>query len=374
MINFSIIAFLISIIFLIIAVFYDVKYRLIPNILIIIMLLVACSLAIIESIYCNSWSYLLNSLFAGFIAFLATFVLWNIGVFAGGDLKLFVALAFLNPQAPAILSTSFYYASAIPLFILVLIVASLFSALPYLLLLSLYYLIAKCSSQQWNWFVQRKFWVSSLASILVVFLISSVVNLFYLATSLFVILILIFLMILLFSMIRRVNSIIFNFILCSLYVILFLFVLLTGRISVAFKISDLITIVVCVVIADILQAVYKIIKTQALRKQVLVAKLKEGDIPVNNYYWLHGKLKISEIGHLAAIRQKLSGHYSKNLKIDSHNASGIAKEDITFLKRMYKNRLIDRQIWLKASIPFTPAVLIGYLFLAIAGELLCIVF
>ena len=62
--------------------------------------------------------------------------------------------------------------------------------------------------------------------------------------------------------------------------------------------------------------------------------------------------------------------YYTNLKVDSSGACGLSKEDILFLKTMYKNNLIDNKIYLRKTVAFTPAILLGYILII----LLCLLY
>ena len=64
----------------------------------------------------------------------------------------------------------------------------------------------------------------------------------------------------------------------------------------------------------------------------------------------------------------LKNKYYNDLKIDSNKAGGLNSDDITFLKRMYKNNLITKEIILKDSQAFVPAVLLAYILLILIGE------
>lgn len=124
--------FAISLIGLIIASYTDLKERIVPNKL--NLFLVSSGLLVHFSFSCLSNSLLLfgYALFALAYSFLFAYFLYKIGVWAGGDVKLFAALAVLNPVNPFI--ARFFglnsFTINMPLFPIELFVFTIFAMLP----------------------------------------------------------------------------------------------------------------------------------------------------------------------------------------------------------------------------------------------------
>jgi len=374
MFNFSVIAFFVTLLFLVVAVFYDVRYRIIPNFLIVTMLVFSIIFAVFQSIYFSSWNYLINLLVAVFITFAVAFVFWLLGVFAGGDLKLFVGISALNPLPPIILATSFYNSSVFPIFALVLIIVSIFATLPYLLGLLTCGILSKKYTLNLDVLLQKQFWKSSILSILTVFAISSFANLLSVAISPILLFAASFLILFALSAVRKINRFLFESILCVIYILLAIVAISVSKFYTVFSVINFIEIALFILVIDLILVLHRNIKARLLRQATLISKLHVGDVTANNYYYSKNKIVVVENTFFNMINQLLKGTYYKNLRIDASRASGLEKNDITFLKRMYKNRLIGKKIDIKMTIPFTPSVLIGYLFLALIGGLLCVIF
>jgi len=374
MFNFSVIAFFVTLLFLVVAVFYDVRYRIIPNFLIVTMLVFSIIFAVFQSIYFSSWNYLINLLVAVFITFAVAFVFWLLGVFAGGDLKLFVGISALNPLPPIILATSFYNSSVFPIFALVLIIVSIFATLPYLLGLLTCGILSKKYTLNLDVLLQKQFWKSSILSILTVFAISSFATLLSVAISPILLFAASFLILFALSAVRKINRFLFESILCVIYILLAIVAISVSKFYTVFSVINFIEIALFILVIDLILVLHRNIKARLLRQATLISKLHVGDVLVNNYYYSKNKIVVVENTFFNMINQLLKGTYYKNLRIDASRASGLEKNDITFLKRMYKNRLIGKKIDIKMTIPFTPSVLIGYLFLALIGGLLCVIF
>jgi len=98
--------FFLSIIALLIATYTDLKERMVYNKLTYTLIGAGLGLKIIESIKAESIEPLLFAIGAGAIAFGVSYLLWKIGVWAGGDVKLVTALAIVNPINYAVLANA----------------------------------------------------------------------------------------------------------------------------------------------------------------------------------------------------------------------------------------------------------------------------
>ncbi|HLC92203.1 MAG TPA: prepilin peptidase [archaeon] len=128
--------FLITLVALIVATYTDLKERLVSNGLTYGLIAAALLLKGAESYFAANLWPLQESLLAGAIAFAASYALYRIGVWAGGDVKLVTAIAFANPLNYGVLSGIFplpAWASgtiALPIFSVALILASAFMVFP----------------------------------------------------------------------------------------------------------------------------------------------------------------------------------------------------------------------------------------------------
>ena len=118
-----------------------------------------------------------------------------------------------------------------------------------------------------------------------------------------------------------------------------------------------------ILLFSIFKNTYKIVKDKVLIEEKKISNLKEGDLPVYNYYYKNKKLTLIKPTLFTKIKMLVSGSYYLNLKIDSSKSCGLVNKDILFLKTMYKNNLISNKIYLRKTLAFVPAVLLGYILL-----------
>ena len=134
------IQFSITLIFLGYASFTDLKERIVRNSITFSLIFLGLIFHLILSFYFNDFGFIFNSISAGILAFLFSFILYKTGVWAGGDVKLFTGIAVLNPFNPSALSFLVPFLSvkifSLPLFFLLLFILSILSVFPYAIILS----------------------------------------------------------------------------------------------------------------------------------------------------------------------------------------------------------------------------------------------
>lgn len=124
--------FAISLIGLIIATYTDIKERVVQNKLNLFLVISGLLIHFSFSYLNNSWLLFGYALFALAYSFLFSYFLYKIGVWAGGDVKLFAALAALNPVNPFIAKFFGFngFTISVPLFPIELFVFTIFAMLP----------------------------------------------------------------------------------------------------------------------------------------------------------------------------------------------------------------------------------------------------
>jgi len=342
-----------SLIFLIVATITDIKTREISNKLILFFL-------VFGIVFKALWAFLTNnppilylfllSIISSFIFFL---ILWELGVIAGGDLKLFLVLAIMIPN----ISLPFNIPTF--LFPVILFFISLFMVLPWLLIYSLYFIFKKKYYKE----ILKELFSKPRAramcnSFLVVFLLSGVFSILYFLTPL-VLLVLSFLAALL---IYRFKGLYFYVVLFISYIGLASYMIFT-KTTVPFSLSFVLSAVMFLFLFSLLSILYKTTKSKILIEHKKINALKEGDLLLYNYYFYNKKIKLIKPTALTKIKMLIANTYYKNLKIDSSYAGGINAKDILFLKYLYKNNLINNKIVLKKTLAFVPAVLLSYIFM-----------
>jgi len=371
MFNFILFSFLITLLFLIISTIYDFKYRIIPNKLILLFLIIGFITIILQTIFLHSFSIFVNSMISLGITIILGYLLWEIGLFAGGDVKLFIVISILNPvnlnYFGYLLNTT---VTKTPVFSINLLLTSILCVIPVLVVIAIYkFIFNKYYLILYNILKKKSTYISIFNSIFLIYFITSFSNIFALSTPIILIYIFSIIFLIFFNKVQKYNEKYFYYFLLILYALLFLFTYLSKSISSnIFKLSDLINISLIIISIYFLVVIYRIISNYIFSKEIDIKYLKEGDVTFNNYYFYKNKLIVKDTGFLKTITQMLSGKYYNHLIIDSSKVGGLNKQDIKFLNKLYSNNSIDRNIKLKKTIPFTIYVLIAYILLNFIGD------
>jgi archaeal preflagellin peptidase FlaK len=374
MFNFSVFIFLTTFLFLFFASYFDIKKRIIPNYLVFYLFLIGLITKIIQTIVFSNINIILNSLLSVVLAFVISYILWEIGLFAGGDLKLFVAISILNPFNLNLfnnLGFSFGTASQ-PIFFLTLIIVSILATAPIIIIQSLYlFIFKKHHFILWNILKSKNHLFSFFSSVLVLYLISSLLNFFSLSIPILFYFIFSIALLIFFKRLEDYNKNHFYYFTGICYLTLIIISIVFNKNI--FSFIDLITIIVAIKLIFLGVTIYKIIASKILTKSKKLSSLKEGDVVLNNYYKVGNKVIEKRISFFKYLKLILNNTYHKNLIIDSRRVGGLLPEDITFLNSSYKHNL-EKQILLKKTIPFTPSVLVAFILLNIFGDFIWMLF
>lgn len=364
MFNFPFFIFSTTTLFLIFASFYDIKKRIIPNYLVFFLFLIGLVTKIIEAIVFSSINILLNALLSFIIIFIISFFLWESGFFAGGDLKLFSSLAILNPFNLNFLNfLGLFGTIASPTFPITLLIVSILITAPILILNSLYLFIFKGNHFiLWDILKSKDTIFSFLNSVLVLFFISSFLEVFGLNFPIIFYLLFSIVLLIIFKKIEKLNN--FYVIMGVFYALLLITSIIIKKN--VFSIISLITIIITIKLIYFFVTIYKIISTRILSENKKLKNLKEGDVLIYNYYKQGKKIIEKKANFFYYLKNIINNTYYKNLVVDSRKVRGVSKEDITFLKRTYNN--LDKELVVKKTIPFTPSVLFAYVLLNFAGD------
>jgi len=371
MFNFILFYFLITVLFLFTSTIYDLKYRMIPNKLILLFLIIGFITVILQAIFFKSFNIFTNAMISLVVTIVLGYLLWEIGLFAGGDVKLFIVISILDPINPNyfvyLLGTT---VTKTPIFSINLLLTSILCVIPVLVVIAIYkFIFNKYYLILFNLLKKKSTYISIFNSIFLIYFITSFSNIFSLTTPIILIYIFSIAFLIFFNKIEKYNVKYFYYFLIVLYGLLFLFADLSNTTSLAiFKLSDLIDISLIIISIYFLVVIYRIISVHVFSKEVDIKQLKEGDVTFNNYYFYKNKLTVKKTGLLKTISQMLFKNYYKHLIIDSSKVGGLNSQDIRFLNKLYSNNSIDRKIKLKKTIPFTIYVLVAYILLNFIGD------
>jgi len=361
-------AIIVSVIGLVIATYTDLKERIVPNKL-------NYSLAIIGLIIFGAYSissleisFFLFSFIGMCWGFFFGWILWKVGIFAGGDVKLFMGLGALNPLTPGLLNMGIFNTGPLFLFPISLFIFSLLAFFPYGMIFVLFKLT---KNKKFRKEVTKDMKEKTLLGIHASFFIAGT----------YVIL----------------SSIIPFELLWSLIIVEFVIIFGWGRLKkkkvygtiVAFilgaYLNPFLTIQSLIGILFMIVIVYGIIKLMfslrpLLSTKILVSKIEEGMIPAKSLMWKGKKVVGVEPMGIANIikyvkEQKIDKLFEKKkLIVSATKARGFNEDEMKVIKKLARSELIPKTMSIKESMPFVPTMLIGYLLAIIFGDFLWFLF
>ncbi len=358
--------FFLSIVFLGIASYTDIKQRVVPDKLSTAMVFSGLAIHLFFSVAENNFMLIAASAAAAAGTFFFGYVLWKMGVWAGGDVKLFTGIAALNPVNPSILShigildKAVFGSIALPVFPLTLFIFSVFTMAPVALLVGAKKLMKKGISVG-TFFGDKKMAFFSCAK-WAMFLSGTTHFLqganFFLAVTI----------VLVFGALGKKTKAI--------------------AAAVVFAAALFYSPVQSAMVAGIMLVFFFFLFYAAkaftgakknLREKKKITGLEEGTIPAETIVENNGKieriqpLSLEKVIEAAAKSPKelLALLQPKGKILASHRkASGLTLEEINKLKHLVRNKKLDDHIMVKESVAFVPGVLFAYVLLNVIGDFL----
>lgn len=314
------------------------------------------------------------------VIFVVGYILWKFGAWAGGDVKLFTALAALIPFYPAILNYNLFGVefpiAATYSFPFTLIINSLLSILPFLLIYVLYiavrkkpYLLDELLSPI------KKDYKKNIVSTLVVtsaFALTLIVTSYFNITSylqyIIISLISIYLLTLVISKLpNRLKAIIIS--------VLIVFALYTHLNNLELAIIAVFVLFILITAIGIIRKLLTSVNKEALQDDYKIEDLKEGMIPAYNMYELENEIYIDDKSFFEKIRGSLksgdaTGITKPNGKLlIGSMAAGLTNDNIELLKKLFEENKIENKVRIKRGVPFAPSIFIGLLISLFIGDL-----
>ncbi len=372
-INIPIITTIIAILACIYASYSDLKRGIIPNKL--TFPLIGLGL-ILNGIYAfiigEIWFIMVCAVVTGVI-FALGYLLWKMGAWAGGDVKLFTALAALIPFAPVfvsyqILGVPFPVEGVYP-FPLTLIINSILSILPFLLIY-VFYVVVKTKPHLIGELTApiKKDYKKNIVLTLV---ITSAVTLTYFISQQLRIQIIIISLILIY-LLALVISKLPNYVKAVL-----VSVVTAAALFYNFKVT-LISIVVLFISIIIIEIVKKLLTTvskEALQDDYPLEKLHEGMIPAYNLYQRDDEIYVDDKSFTDKIKETFKTRDFSILtappgkRLVGTMAAGLTSKDIDLLKKLKDEDKIPNTFRVKKGVPFAPSIFIGLLISIFVGDL-----
>jgi len=362
--------FSITVIGLLIATYTDLKERMVYNKLTYTLIGLGIGLKIIETIKTQSTEPILTAIAGGVIAFAVAYLLWRLGVWAGGDVKLVTAIAVINPINYAALAgmlslTNWPFTTInLPIFSISIIIYSALAVFPLGLLMSLTAVTKhpRILEKTIETLKEKAKQIVGLG----VLIAGTRIILGQLGVMDFFVLVVLVGMTFLPKKIRLWSTIaialaglalnIGDFVLNSVYVILPL-LFLYG-----------------------FWKLYSESKEFAFKQTIQTAKLEEGMIPDKYLVEKGSKVELVERPSIKRVIKNLMNNRIENSLEDFQikgkiiaspsQAGGITGENVKLLKEKAEKGLAPKKIVVRKTMAFVPAILIAYLALQLTGDLL----
>jgi preflagellin peptidase FlaK len=376
-INIPLISIIIAIAACAYASYSDLKVGLIQNKLTFPLIAIGIILNGIYVFYTANLLIFVEAIILTAIIFVIGWLFWRIGAWAGGDVKLFTAVAALIPFYATtyyptivnyqILGWQFPMLSLYP-FAFTLIINSILAMLPFLLIFVFYIAIK-----------QKPYLIEELISpikeyrknLVLTLVISSAVTITLALTIEFKIQIIILSLILMY-LLTLIISKVPNKIKAVLVSVVTVYALFTNY---QITISGIIFLFISIILIEILKKLLTSVSKKALQDDYELEDLKEGMISAYNVYENDEEVYEDKTTFFSRMKEGISkGDVSKlnpphDKLIVSTLAAGLTKKDIEYLMELKNKNKIDNKFKIKRGVPFAPSIFIGLLISLFIGDL-----
>ena len=306
------------------------------------------------------------------VIFALGYIFWKLGAWAGGDVKLFTALAALLPFYPLTLTYNIW-GVAFPIvsmygFPVTLIINSLLSILPFLLIYVLFIVVRRKPYLMDELLTPVKEYKKNIVLALVT---TSSVSLTYILLpylpykTIIVYLILIFVL-------SFVISKLPNMIKAVIISIFTVFALYT---NLKVTVIGIVVIFLSITAIGLIRKLITSVNRRALQDDYEISDLKEGMIPAYSMYENGDEVYVDNKGFFGKIKESFKNGDTtsfaapKGKLLISSMAAGLTNENINLLKKLFEANKIDSKVKIKKGVPFAPSILIGLLISLFIGDL-----
>ncbi len=363
---------IIAIIACLYASYTDLKRGIIPNKLTFPLIAIGIILNGVYAFMIGDLWFIVICLVVTGVIFALGYLFWKMGAWAGGDVKLFTALAALLPFYPALISYQILGVS-FPLeasysFPLTLIINSILSILPFLLIY-VFYIVVKTKPHLMNELIAPvKDYKKNIVLTLVI--TSAVtITLFITQTTQFQIIIISLILIYILSMLisKLPNQVKAVFV--SLFTVAALFY------NFQVTIISIVFLFISIMIIEVIRKLLTTVSKEALQNDYPLDELKEGMIPAYNLYQRDDEIYVDD----KSFTNKLMESFTKRdpsllttppgKRLIGTLAAGLTCDDIKLLKKLNSESKISSKFRIKKGVPFAPSILIGLLISLFIGDL-----
>lgn len=373
MIDIPLITATIAIVACLYASYSDLKRGIIPNK--VTFPLIAIGI-ILNGIYAftigNIWFIIICAVVTGVI-FALGYLFWKMGAWAGGDVKLFTALAALVPFNPILIS---YQVFQVPFpvigiypFPLTVIINSILSILPFLLIY-VFYVVVKTKPHLIDELISPVK-TDYKKNIVLTLVITSAVTLAYFISQQFRIQLIIIILILIY-LLSLVISKLPNYVKAVLVsVVTAAAIFYNPKIT----IISIVVLFISIIIIEIIKKLLTTVSKEALQDEYPLKELKEGMIPAYNLYQRDDKVYVDDKSFTDKIKDSFKTRDLSILtappgkRLVGTLAAGLSTDDIQLLKQLHHEGKISSKFRVKKGVPFAPSILIGLLISLFIGDL-----
>lgn len=351
----------------------DLKRGIIPNKLTFPLIAIGLVLNGIYAVMIGELWFIVVCLVVTGVIFALGYLFWKMGAWAGGDVKLFTALAALIPFNPIIIS---YQVFQVPFpvegiypFPLTVIINSILSILPFLLIYVFYVVVKNKPHLMGELTSPLKEYKKNIVLTLV---ITSAVNItFFISQQLrFQIIIISLLLIYLLSMLisklpNRVKAVV-----VSLVTVASLFY------DIKITLISIVVLFISIIIIELVRKLLTSVSKEALQDDIPLDELKEGMIPAYNLYqrdddevFVDDKSFTDKMKESFKTRDPSMITATPGKRLIGTLAAGLTIDDIQLLKQLHQKDKIDNAFRVKKGVPFAPSILIGLIISLFIGDL-----
>jgi archaeal preflagellin peptidase FlaK len=373
MIDIPLVTATIAIVACLYASYSDLKRGIIPNKLTFPLIAIGI---ILNGIYAftigNIWFIIICAVVTGVI-FALGYLFWKMGAWAGGDVKLFTALAALVPFNPILIS---YQVFQVPFpvigiypFPLTVIINSILSILPFLLIY-VFYVVVKTKPHLIDELISPVK-TDYKKNIVLTLVITSAVTLAYFISQqlriqlIIIILILIYLLSLVISKLPNyVKAVLVSVVTAAA-------IFYNPKIT----IISIVVLFISIIIIEIIKKLLTTVSKEALQDEYPLKELKEGMIPAYNLYQRDDKVYVDDKSFTDKIKDSFKTRDLSILtappgkRLVGTLAAGLSTDDINLLKQLHHEGKISSKFRVKKGVPFAPSILIGLLISLFIGDL-----
>ncbi|WP_144011621.1 A24 family peptidase C-terminal domain-containing protein [Methanobacterium paludis] len=380
-VNIPLICAVIAILACIYASYSDMKNGIIPNKLTFPLIGIGIVLNGIYAFTIGNPLFIVMALIYTAVIFVLGYVFWKFGAWAGGDVKLFTALAALLPFPVTlfnytILNEQFPVIATYP-FPLTLILNSILSIFPFLLIFVFYvavktkpHLVGELLSPVKQY---KKNIVLSLAITSAVTITFQLTQLLHIQMFQYQILILSFILIYILTLViskspNRIKAVIIS-------------VVTVFALYEKFEITlmGILFLMISLTVIEIIKKLLTTVSREALQDDYNISELREGMIPAYNLYEKYDKVYTDDKSFLSKFKEAMkTGDVTgltapKGKLLISTMAAGLTDKDVELLEDLLNKGKINDSFRVKRGVPFAPSIFIGLLISLFIGDLVFIV-